>query len=72
MPTITSNDDKFIVVGKLVHSDIREGRDNLLLWRQVCTLLELEITNGAGKGKVSVDTAKVDEPTSCSNARLLS
>lgn len=72
MPTITSNDDEFIVVGELVHSYIWESCDDLLLWRQVCTFLELEITNGSGECKVSIDTAEVDESTSCSNARLLS
>jgi len=72
MPTITSNNNELIVVGKLVHGYVRESRDNLLLWGQVCTLLELEVANGAGKGEISVDTTKVDESTSCSNARLLS
>lgn len=71
MRTITSNDDEFIVVGELVHSHVREGCDNLLLRRKICTLLELEVTNGSRESEVSVNTAKVDESTSRSDTRLL-
>lgn len=45
--TITSNDEELVVVTHLVHHDIRVGRDNLLLGRELGALLELEITNGS-------------------------
>jgi hypothetical protein len=51
--------------------DIGVGCDNLVLWRKVGTLLELEVANGTGQGEVAVDTAKVDEATSGSDTVLL-
>jgi len=71
-PTITSNNNELIVIRKLVHSDIRESRDNLLLWRQVCTFLELEVANSSGKSKIAVDTAEIYKTTSCSDTGLFS
>lgn len=47
-----------------MNSNIWEGGDDLLLRRKVGALLELEITNGTGKGEVAVDTAEVNETTS--------
>ena len=44
---------------------IWECRHNLLFGGQVCTLLELKVANGAGQSKVAIDTAKINEATSC-------
>lgn len=43
--------------------DIREGGDNLLLWRQVCALLEFEVADSSAKGQVAIDATEVDEAT---------
>lgn len=60
-PTITGNDEEFIILGQIVHGHIGECSDNLLLGSQLGALLELEVTNGSREGKVAVDTAKVDK-----------
>lgn len=62
--TITSNDEELVIVAQLVHNHIGVGSDNLLLWCQLRALLELEITDGSGQGKVSVDASKVHEAAS--------
>ena len=30
--TIASNDEEFVVIGHIVHFDVRERSDNLVLW----------------------------------------
>lgn len=52
--------------------NIRESSDNLRLWGEFSNLLELEVTNGAGQGKIAIDTAKIDETTSGNDTVLLS
>lgn len=51
--------------------DIGESGHDLVLGGQLGTLLELEIANGTRQGEVTVNSAKVDEATSCCNAVLL-
>lgn len=46
-----------------MHGNIREGRDNLLFWRQICAFLELKIADSSAERKVAIDSAKVDEST---------
>lgn len=53
-----------------MHRNVGECRDNLRLWREIGALLELEIANGSGEGKVAVDTAKVDKAPRSTDARL--
>lgn len=45
--------------------------DDLLLGSELCALLELEVADSSGQGKVAVDTTKVDETTGSSNPCLL-
>ena len=71
-PTVTSNDEKFVVAVDLVYLDIGECGDDLLLRGQVRTLLELEVTYRARQGEVAVDTAKVDEASCGLDTGLLS
>ena len=68
--TIARNDKKLVVLRNFMSCHIGIGRDNLLFWGQVGALLELEIAQRAGQGQVSVDSAKVNKSTSCTNARL--
>lgn len=70
-PTITSNNQELVVLADIVYLDVGEGSDYLLLGRKIGALLELEIADGARQGKVTVDTAKVDEAASSLDARLL-
>jgi hypothetical protein len=53
-----------------VGNHIWEGGHNLLFGGQVGALLEVKVTNGAGEGKIAVDTAKVDKATSRNYARF--
>ena len=69
-PTVTSNDHELVIIRKLMHSHVRESRNDLLLGREICAFLEFKVTNRTRKCKISVDTTKVDESTSCSDARL--
>ena len=64
MHTVTSNDKKLIVVGYSMSNDVGECGHDLLFWRQFRTLLELEVANCAGKGKVAVDTTEINEAPS--------
>ena len=68
--TITSNDEELVIVTQLVHNHIGIGSDNLLLWCQLCALLEFEITDGSRQGKVSVDASKVHEAAGGSDSCL--
>lgn len=70
MVTIASYDKKFVIFGNVVNRNVRESSDDLLLRWKVGTLLELKVTDGAGKRKVAVDTAKVDETASGAYPRL--
>lgn len=69
--TITSNDDELVILSDVVNSHIWEGGNDLLLWSKLWRLLKLKITNGAGQGKVAIDTSKVDKSTSGSDPSLL-
>lgn len=51
--------------------NVGEGSDDLSLRGQLGDLLELKVTNGAGQGKVAVDTAKVDKTTGGGDTVLL-
>ena len=55
-----------------MYFNIWECRNYLLLWRQLCALLELEIADCAGQGQVAIDTTEVDEASSGLNSCLLS
>jgi hypothetical protein len=48
-----------------MYLDIWECGDYLVLGRELCALLELEVANGARQGKIAIDSAEVNE-TSCS------
>ena len=69
-PTIAGNDQELIVLANLVDSHIGERSDDLLLRREVCTLLELKVTDSSAEREVAVDTTKVDEATCSANASL--
>lgn len=45
--------------------------DNLLLGRELRALLEFEVTDGTGQGKVAIDTAEIDEATGSGDTGLL-
>lgn len=68
--TVTSNDQELVVVTELVDGDIGESGNNLLLWWKVCALLELKVANGTAQGEVAIDSAKVDEAASRTDACL--
>lgn len=69
--TVTGNDQELIVLAHLVNGHVGESSDNLLLRWEVCALLELKVADGSAKGKVAVNSAKVDESTGCADAGLL-
>lgn len=54
-----------------MNNDVGVRGDNLLLGSQLVALLELEVANSPGKGKVAVDSAKVDESSGSSDTCLL-
>lgn len=70
-PTVTSDDQELVVLAHLVNGHVGESSDDLLLRREVCALLELKIADSSAKGKVAVNSAKVDESTGCADAGLL-
>ena len=51
--TITRDDEELVVIGQIVYHDIRIRGNNLLLWSQLCALLELEVAEGAGQCKIA-------------------
>lgn len=69
--TVTGNDEKLVVIGDLVHHDVREGGHDLLFRREIGALLKLEIANGARQSQVPVDPSKVDEATGARDSRSL-
>lgn len=69
--TVTCNDQKLILVCKLVLLDVGEGGHDLVFGGQLGALLELEIANGTRQRQVAVDTAKVDEAASGCDSVLL-
>lgn len=69
--TVTSQDQELVPVCKIVYLDIRESGHNLAFRRKLGAFLEFEIANRTGQGKVSVDTAEVNEPASRRNSVLL-
>jgi len=54
-----------------VDFDVGECSNYLLFWREIGTLLELEVTYRTRQGKVAVDTAKVNEATCSLDTRFL-
>ena len=54
-----------------MNSHIGVCGNDLLLGGKLGTLLEFEVTNGAGQGEVTVDTAEVDETTGSADTSLL-
>lgn len=69
--TIACDYQELVVFGDVVLVYVREAGDDLLFWRQLGALLELEVANSAREGKVAVDTTKVDEATGGANSSLL-
>jgi hypothetical protein len=45
--------------------------NDLLLWSQLCALLELEVSDGAGEREVAVHPTEVNETTGGSDSCLL-
>lgn len=45
--------------------------DDLLFGRELRALLEFEVTDSTGQGKVAIDTAEIDEATSSRDTGLL-
>jgi hypothetical protein len=54
-----------------VYCDIWKCGDDLLLWRQICALLELKVANGSAEREIAVDSAKVNESACCTYPCLL-
>jgi hypothetical protein len=69
--TITCDHQELVILVDVVYLDVRERGDYLLLGRKVGALLELEVTYRTREGKVAIDAAKIDETTSCLDARFL-
>lgn len=44
--TIAGNDEELVVIVDVVDLDVGEGSDYLLLRREICALLELEVSDG--------------------------
>lgn len=59
--TVACNHQELIILGQIVHNNIGVGGNDLLLGSELCALLEFEVANGPGKGKVSVDASEIDE-----------
>ena len=70
-PTIAGNDQELVILAHLVDGHIGERSDDLLLRWEVCALLELKVADSSAKGKVAVNSAKVDEATGGADASLL-
>jgi hypothetical protein len=69
--TIACNDQELVILVDVVYLDVRERGDYLLLGWEIGALLELKVTYRTRQGEVAVDAAKVDETTSCLDARFL-
>lgn len=69
--TVTSDDQKFVLVRELVYANVRESSDNLAFWRQVGTFFELKISDGAGQRQVAIYSTEVDKTTSGGDTVLL-
>lgn len=69
--TVACNNQKFIIIGKLVDNNVGVCGNDLLLGSKLCALLEFEITNGSGEGQVAVDPSKIDEAAGSGNSCLL-
>jgi hypothetical protein len=50
---------------------VGESCNDLLLRGQVGTFLELEIANSTGQSQIAIDSAEVDEASSCTDSCLL-
>ena len=68
--TIARDDKEFIVRRDLVGNNVRERRDDLLLGRKVCALLEFKVAEGARQCQVSVDAAEIHKPAGSTYTRL--
>jgi hypothetical protein len=68
--TVTRNDKELVVLAELMGRYIGESSDDLLFRREVGALLELEIANCAGEGKVAIDATEVNESASRLDTRL--
>lgn len=69
--TVACNNQKFIIIGKLVDNNVGVCGNDLLLGSKLCALLEFEIANGSGEGQVAVDPSKVDETAGSGDSCLL-
>ena len=47
--TIAGENEELVVVGQIVRLDVREGRHNLRLRRELGALLELKVADGSGE-----------------------
>lgn len=63
--TIACNDKEFVILVDIMYLDIWKRGDYLLLGREICALLELEVAYRTRQGEVAVHATKVDE-TACS------
>jgi hypothetical protein len=69
--TITRDHQELVILVDVVYLDVWERGDYLLLGRKVGALLELKVAYRTREGKVAIDTAKVNEATSCLDTRFL-
>lgn len=69
--TIAGKNEKLIIIAQIVHHDVGIRRHDLLFWRELGALLELEVPDGPRESKVPVDAAKVDKATRGRDSRLL-
>jgi hypothetical protein len=69
--TVAGYNKEFVVFRDLMYCNIWKCGHDLLLWRQICALLELEVANGSAEREISVDSAKVDESACCTYPCLL-
>ena len=69
--TITSKDEKLVVVANVVHNHVGVGSHNLLLGSKFGALLKLEVADGARQSQIAVDTAEVDKTAGSSYPGLL-
>ena len=70
MLTITSHNQELIIIRDIMHSDVWERGDDLLLGGEFCALLKFEITNSSRERKVSIDASEVNKAASRSNSSL--
>lgn len=68
--TVAGDNQKFILIGKVVLLDVGVSSDNLVFGGQLGAFLEFEITNGTRQGEITVHATKVDKTTGRRDAVL--